>query len=72
MKKFKCSLCKKTFRSVRDDTDALAEFDMNFPGESHQDLAVVCDDCYKKMTSVIPLPLNKEEIKGMKNESRRI
>lgn len=41
-----CESCDKHFESERDEAEAYAEFNKNFPSHDGSDLAVVCADCY--------------------------
>jgi UDP-galactopyranose mutase len=50
---YKCSHCKKQFIGSQTDEEAKAEMDANF-GEYDGPIAVVCDDCYRKMIEVYP------------------
>ena len=58
--KYKCAYCDGVFKLQRDaewsDEKAWEEHDKNFPGESHDTVARVCDDCYKRMTEIKPVP----------------
>lgn len=53
---YTCGNCHGTFETDWTDEDAATEYAQEFPGEPISDGVVVCDDCYKTMTSVIPTP----------------
>lgn len=46
---FTCDACDRTFPKSRPDSVALAEAEAR--GETMDDLAIVCDDCFKAMTA---------------------
>ena len=46
---YTCALCGCTFNKTIPDSEALAEFEANFPGDDIEDTEVVCDNCYKAM-----------------------
>lgn len=46
---YTCDMCGGTFETGRSDEEAWAEHDKNFPGESHDTAAVICDECYQTM-----------------------
>lgn len=53
---FTCASCGWTFETSWSDEEACAESRDAFGVDIHQDptMAVVCDDCYKAMTTAIP------------------
>ena len=51
---YQCAMCGKVYKKKWSDEEAWEEHDSNFPGESHETAAIVCDDCYKKMVAVRP------------------
>jgi hypothetical protein len=54
--KYTCAACGGTFSKGWSEEEALAESRDVFGVDPAQDptMAVVCDDCYKAMTAVIP------------------
>ena len=57
---YQCASCGGVFDSKPKEgwteKDKWAEHDRNFPGASHEDTEVVCDDCYLKMIAADPPP----------------
>lgn len=47
---YRCSQCKGTFETDRDDEEAIAEFKRDYPGEKLGKL--ICRDCYTKLYAV--------------------
>jgi DNA-directed RNA polymerase subunit RPC12/RpoP len=54
--KYKCAMCKIVFDSDWEDAEAEEEFQREFPGCTHDDDDVVCDDCWSKMVAFVPPP----------------
>lgn len=52
---FRCEACGEVFPKAWTDEEAEAECEENFPGLPEGERAVVCDDCFKKMTRLKPL-----------------
>lgn len=52
---FRCEACGEVFPKAWSDEEAEAECAENFPGLPESERAVVCDDCFKKMTRLKPL-----------------
>lgn len=48
---YTCAECGGTFAKVRDDGEAMAEATAAHPDVKPENMAVVCDDCYRKMGS---------------------
>lgn len=48
---YKCDSCKGVFEKAWSDEEALAEMERDFPSLPEEERAVVCDDCYKKITN---------------------
>lgn len=46
---YQCSMCNGVFEKGWSDEEAQAEHDRDFPGQSMETSAVVCDDCYQKV-----------------------
>ena len=48
---YRCANCKEVFKKIQSDEDAIEEATKNFPDEveANQNMAVICDDCFKKM-----------------------
>jgi hypothetical protein len=44
-----CALCKGSFKTDRDDNEAIAEAEKLFPGVPMKDCVLVCNDCFKAM-----------------------
>jgi DNA-directed RNA polymerase subunit RPC12/RpoP len=59
-KEYKCSMCGEVFESLWSDEEAIEETHENFGDYEIEDCAVVCDDCYKRMTSEIPIDVFKK------------
>lgn len=49
MSEYTCELCHETFERTRSDEDALAESRKLFGEVEMSELAIVCDDCFKKL-----------------------
>lgn len=43
-----CDTCGIEFESITEESDAWAEFEQNFPGMPHDEVVIVCDECYQK------------------------
>lgn len=57
MSQYICSLCKGSFETGRPEEEANKEALDNFGVENasrNPTMVVVCDDCYRKMTNIIP------------------
>lgn len=52
---FTCAVCGETFEKLRTDEEAMAEAKEKFGDDLGDDLLVVCDDCFRKMTAVLPI-----------------
>ena len=50
-KEFICEYCQGTFERGWTEEEAAAEFGDNFPGNTADDLAEICDECYKEFMS---------------------
>lgn len=48
---FVCANCHGTFAKVWSDEQAWAEADERWPGMPEDQLAVICDDCYRRFSS---------------------
>ena len=48
---YTCAMCGGVFAAEWSDEEAWAEHDNRFPGASHDNAAVICDDCYQTMFS---------------------
>ena len=55
---YQCAHCGGIFEPEPDWTEdkRWAEHESNFPGESHETVEVVCEDCYQAMIRVEPPP----------------
>ena len=51
-----CDYCGEKFICANTADEAEAEFEANFPGDTGEDNAVVCDDCYNMMVETMPPP----------------
>lgn len=51
---YKCDSCGEVFEKGWSDEEAEKEADDLFPGLKVEDRAVVCDDCFKRMTGDHP------------------
>lgn len=54
--KYTCANCLGEFETGWTDEEALAEYEQQFP-RSHaagEEMAMVCDDCYKQMADQLP------------------
>lgn len=50
---FQCAVCGGIFTPTWDDSEAVQEFEENFPGYSVDDCDIVCDDCYNQIMKKI-------------------
>jgi hypothetical protein len=51
---YTCAKCNNEYEEARSEEEALAEYADEFPSSQDEPKEVVCDDCYKEMTSVVP------------------
>lgn len=51
---YRCAHCGEVYEKGWTEAEALAESAENFGPIASDDVAVVCDDCYKKMVAAIP------------------
>jgi uncharacterized protein with PIN domain len=47
MSTYTCAMCKETFEKGVSDEEAIAEMESHFGKVPIEELAVVCNDCYK-------------------------
>lgn len=52
---FKCVQCNGTFEKAWTDEEAMAEAEENFGEIPDDQREVVCDDCFEKMTAILPI-----------------
>ena len=50
---YTCAYCGETYTKVCTDDEAIKEFKENFPEHVVEKLAIVCDDCYKSILSLV-------------------
>lgn len=48
---YKCDLCKGVFKKGWSDKESFAEMRRDFGNLPKEEQAIVCDDCYKKITN---------------------
>ena len=46
---YRCSECRVSYEKGRDDAEAYAESDALFPNSKREELAIVCDDCWRRI-----------------------
>lgn len=46
---YRCAACGEEYEKGWTDEEAAAEAETLFTAEERQDMAVVCDDCWRKM-----------------------
>lgn len=46
---YQCAMCKGIFKKARSDEEAEAEYQYFWPGNT-DDRAIVCDDCWQKIS----------------------
>lgn len=61
-KEYTCSGCHKTFTTAWSDEEAMQESKEVWGEYSKEDLAVVCDDCYNKVTNNINKELSNRTV----------
>lgn len=47
---YRCAMCQQVYTKAITDEEAMAETQSHWPGVVEQDCAVVCDDCYQKIS----------------------
>ena len=46
---YTCAMCQGTFTAARDSSEALTESEIRSGELAKEDLAIICDDCFRKM-----------------------
>lgn len=52
--RFVCAICGKAFISERDEAEARAELESDFPGIDPEECWVICDACYRDYVASDP------------------
>jgi DNA-directed RNA polymerase subunit RPC12/RpoP len=67
---YKCASCGEIFEKGWSDEESMEETKKNFGDVPENELEVICDDCYKKITVEIPISDFKEVVSFFKEHQQ--